>query len=237
MCGCLVGVRELDRYEALQPRGPLRAQVVKPVRIDLSSRKSIEDSVAELGDELGRIDVLVNNAGQFTGGLLAETDVEEIYATVQANLTGWLHLTRLVLPQMLARGEGKIVNQSSIVGYAHFPGTTIYGATKAGVSAMTHALRRELDDSGVTTLELITGGYDTQMLESAAEQLSRTRILPNGSSGIPPTGRRRSSRRSSPTRSGSSRAARASLRASRPRLPTRSWTRSRAAASIADARG
>jgi uncharacterized protein len=169
----LVGVRELDRYEALEPRGPLRAELVKPVRIDLSSRESLEDSVAELGDELGRIDLLVNNAGEFTGGLLAETDLDEIYATVQANLTGWLHLTRRVLPQMLARGEGKIVNQSSIVAYAHFPGTTVYGATKAGVSAMTHSLRRELEDSGVTTLELITGGYDTGMLHSAAEQLER----------------------------------------------------------------
>jgi len=167
----LVGVRELDRYRPLEPRAALRAEVVKPVRIDLSSRTSIEDSVADLGEELGRVDVLVNNAGEFTGGLLADADVDAIYSTVQANLTGWLHLTRMVLPQMLARGAGKIVNQSSIVGYAHFPGTTVYGATKAGVSAMTHALRRELHDSGVTTLELITGGYDTEMLHSAAEQL------------------------------------------------------------------
>ncbi len=169
----LVGVRELDRYEPPAPSGETRATEILPVRIDLSSRESIEDSITGLGDELDRIDVLVNNAGQFTGGLLSETDLDDIYATVQANLTGWLHLTRRVLPQMLARGEGKIVNQSSIVGYAHFPGTTVYGATKAGVSAMTHALRRELDGSGVTTLELITGGYDTDMLQTAAAQLER----------------------------------------------------------------
>jgi short-subunit dehydrogenase len=73
---------------------------------------------------------------------------------------------------MIERGEGKVVNQSSIVGYAHFPGTTVYAATKAGVAALTAALRRELQDTGVTTLELITGGTDTEMLEQAADQLS-----------------------------------------------------------------
>jgi short-subunit dehydrogenase len=141
------------------------------VRVDLSSREAVEASAAGLGDELDRIDVLINNAGEFTGGTLDRTDADDIYATVQANLAGLLHLTSLVLPGMLARGRGKIVNQASIVAYAHFPGTSVYAATKAGVAAATAALRRELDGTGVTTLELITGGYDTDMLHAAAEQL------------------------------------------------------------------
>jgi len=169
----LAGVRELDRFEPPEPGGGTRALEVKPVRIDLSSREAIDASVAGLGDELGRIDVLVNNAGEFTGGTLDETEIDAIYATVQANLAGLLHLTRLVLPGMLERKRGKIVNQSSIAAYAHFPGTAVYGATKAGVAAATDVLRRELADTGVTTLELITGGYDTDMLHKAADSLEQ----------------------------------------------------------------
>ncbi len=168
----LAGVRELDRHEPLDLGGEQQAPEVTPVRIDLSSHESIERSLDELGEELARIDVLVNNAGEFVGGPLDRVDVNSVYTTAQANLIGLMHLTRRVLPHMLERGEGKIVNQSSISGYAPFPGTAVYAATKAGVSAFTQALRRELEETGVTTLELITGGYDTDMLDRAAKELS-----------------------------------------------------------------
>ena len=163
----LAGVRDLGRFEPV----PGGAAEVVPVRMDLSSRDSIEACAAELGDELHRVDILVNNAGEWVGGPLAETAVDDIYKVVQANLAGTLHLTRLVLPHMLSRGVGKIVNQSSIVAYNHFPGTEVYSATKAGITALTNALRRELHDGGVTTLELITGGTDTDMLDQAASDL------------------------------------------------------------------
>jgi short-subunit dehydrogenase len=158
----LAGVRDLERFEP-----PAGAAEVTPVHVDLSTAESIEASVAGLD----RVDVLINNAGDLVGGPLAETDVEAIYRVIQVNLAGSLHLTRRLLPQMLERGEGKIVNQSSVIAYAHFPGTAVYAATKAGIAAMTAALRRELDGTGVTTLELITGGTDTDMLRGAADDM------------------------------------------------------------------
>lgn len=163
----LAGVRDLNRFEPF-PGGV--AEVV-PVRMDLASRESIEACAAELGEELERVDVLVNNAGEWVGGPLADTSEDDIYEVVQANLAATLHLTRFVLPHMLRRRDGKIVNQSSIVAYNHVPGTAVYSATKAGITALTNALRRELEGSGVTTLELITGGTDTDMLDQAAADL------------------------------------------------------------------
>lgn len=115
---------------------------MRPLEIDLSSRESIERAWSEHGEELGRVDVLVNNAGEFAGGRLERIELDQLYTTVQANLTGLMHLTQRVLPGMLERGEGKIVNQASIMGYAQFPGTSVYAATKAGVTAFTECLRR-----------------------------------------------------------------------------------------------
>jgi short-subunit dehydrogenase len=141
------------------------------VALDLSSRESIDAGCDELGDRLREVDVLVNNAGSFTAGQLETQDIDEIYELFQVNLVGLTHLTRRVLPLMLERGSGKIVNHSSFVGYVHFPGLSTYAASKAGVSAFTECLRRELEDTGVGTLEIVTGGVDTQMLQGAAEDL------------------------------------------------------------------
>jgi uncharacterized protein len=150
---------------------PIHAGPVIPVRMDLGSRQSIDACCDELGDELGRIDVLVNNAGAFAAGQHERQDIAEMYDVFQVNLVGLAHLTRRVLPVMLERGTGKVVNHASLVAYFRFPGISTYSASKAGVSAFTECLRRELKDTGVTTLEIITGGVDTAMLRGAADRL------------------------------------------------------------------
>lgn len=151
---------------AFEPIAGARAAEVRPVRVDLGSREAIEESAAALGDDLGRIELLVNNAGLLTGGLLEEQDLDQLYAMFQVNLVGLAHLTKLVLPGMLARGAGKVVNNASVSGYAFFPGATTYTASKAGVVAFTESLRRELRGTGVTTLHLVTPGVDTDMLDA-----------------------------------------------------------------------
>jgi short-subunit dehydrogenase len=149
--------------------GKAEAHEVRAVRMDLSSRESIEACATELGEDLHNIDLLVNNAGLVTGGLLEEQDIEQVYAMFQVNLVGLAHLTRLVLPGMLARGTGKVVNNASVSGYAFFPGATTYAASKAGVVALTESLRRELRGTGVSTLHLVTPGVNTDMLDATEE--------------------------------------------------------------------
>jgi short-subunit dehydrogenase len=168
----LCGTRSPDEYPALaRPSGGARE--IRPVALDLSSQESIEQSVAGLGDGARQIDVLVNNAGLMTGGLLEDQEVDDIYAAVQVNLTAVMHLTRLLLPGMLKRGSGKVVNNASISGYAYFPAATTYAATKAGVVAFTESLRRELRGTGVTTLHLVTPGVETDMLDATDEVYGR----------------------------------------------------------------
>ena len=77
------------------------------MRIDLASREAIDESVRGLGDLASEIDLLVNNAGLVTGGLLEEQDLDEVYAMFQVNLVGVVHLTQAVLPGMIERGSAR----------------------------------------------------------------------------------------------------------------------------------
>lgn len=153
----LAGVRDPDAFEPVAGRAEVR-----PVRMDLSTRAAIDDCVDALGDQ--PIDLLVNNAGQMTGGLLEEQDMDAVYAMFQVNLLAVAQLTHRLLPAMLARGSGMIVNNASISGYAFFPGATTYAASKAGVVALSESLRRELRGTGVDVLTVITPGVNTDML-------------------------------------------------------------------------
>ncbi|MEX2196118.1 MAG: SDR family NAD(P)-dependent oxidoreductase [Thermoleophilaceae bacterium] len=162
----LAGVRQPEDFEPIA--GP-----VEPVRMDLSSRDSIDASCAALGGRLGEIDLLVNNAGRMTGGLLEEQDLAEVYAMLQVNLVAVTHLTHAVLPGMLERGRGKVVNNASISGYAFFPAASTYAASKAGVVAFSESLRRELRGTGVGVLHLVTPGVDTDMMGATEDAYGR----------------------------------------------------------------
>jgi short-subunit dehydrogenase len=168
----LAGVRAPADFDppALPPGG---ARELRAVHMDLSSRESIERCCAELGEDLGRIDLLINNAGLMTGGLLEEQQPEEIYAMFQVNLVAVAHLTQRVLPGMLARRAGIVVNNSSISGYAHLPAASTYAASKAGVVAFSESLRRELRGTGVGVLHLVTPGVATDMLEATETAYGR----------------------------------------------------------------
>ena len=163
----LCGVRSEGSEPPTAPPGGARE--VRTVAADLSTRESIESAAAALPP----VDVLVNNAGLMTGGLLEEQDIDDIYAMFQVNLAAVVHLTKLVLPGMLERGRGTIVNNASISGYAWFPGATTYAAAKTGVVAFSESLRRELRGTGVNVLHLVTPGVDTDMLDATREVYGR----------------------------------------------------------------
>lgn len=168
----LAGVRSVEDFQA-PPQRPGGICAVRAVRMDLSSRASIDDCCTELGEELGEIDLLVNNAGLMTGGLLEEQAIEEVYAMFQVNLVAVTHLTRRVLPGMLERRTGAIVNNASISGYAYFPAASTYAASKAGVVAFTESLRRELRGTGVHAMHTVTPGVATDMLKDTDEVYGR----------------------------------------------------------------
>jgi uncharacterized protein len=164
----LCGVRSPDRFEAIEPT-PGGAMEVRAVRLDLSS----PEEIAQAWEGLPELDLLVNNAGLLTADQLERQELDEIYAMLQVNLLATIDLTRRALPAMLARRSGKIVNNASISAYAWFPGASTYAASKAGVVALRESLRRELRDTGVSVLHLVTPGVDTDMLAATKESYER----------------------------------------------------------------
>ena len=110
----------------------------------------------------------------------------------QVNLVGVTQLTRAVLPGMLGRGRGKIVNNASISGYAYFPAASTYAASKAGVVAFSESLRRELKGTGVDVLQLVTPGVQTEMMDATLEAYGRHMDTVPGTSSRPRSGRPRS---------------------------------------------
>ena len=171
---------EEELVQALKEAG---AKSVKTYYADLSSREGVEELLEKIKDV--PVEILFNNAGMLTGGLLEEQPLDDIYKMFQVNVQSLVHLTQAVLPGMLERKRGKIINNSSVSAFMHFPSATTYAASKAAVLAFTECLKLELKDTGVSTLLLITPGVKTRMFDEIEKLYSKTFAVPKDS--ITPT--------------------------------------------------
>ena len=125
--------------------------------IDLSQPSQREKLIVDVLSEFGKIDILVNNAGLETEGAYTELDWPSIQETIEVNLTAPMALTHLVLPGMLERKSGHIVNIASIAAKSGGPYDATYSGTKAGMAEWTRGLRLELRNSGVRFSTIFPG--------------------------------------------------------------------------------
>jgi len=147
--------RRTDRLEELAQE---LAPDVLPVTMDVTSKASIEQALASLPAEWQPIDVLVNNAGLALGTEPAhEASLDEWETMIATNCQGLVTMTRLVLPAMVARGTGHIINIGSTAGAFPYPGGNVYGATKAFVDQFTLNLRADLVGTGVRATNIAPG--------------------------------------------------------------------------------
>ena len=138
-----------------------------PVRADLRTRAGIETLMAAVTSVGRPVDALLLNAGVGVGGPFIETSLEEELHMIALNCNHTVHLAKLLVPAMVARGEGKVLITGSVVSTAPSPFQAVYGATKAFVMSFGEALRVELADTGVTVTVLQPGATDTQFFERA----------------------------------------------------------------------
>ena len=142
-CKVVLAARRIDRLQALAESIQAEGGEALAIPVDVTNRHEIDSMVQATLDVFGRIDILFNNAGFGRLNWLEELEPErDIETQVQVNLLGTILTTRAVLPHMLARQEGHIINMSSMAGMIAAPMYTIYAATKFGVRAFTDALRR-----------------------------------------------------------------------------------------------
>lgn len=141
-----------------------------PVTVDVADRASVDAMVEAVLGRWGQIDVLVNNAGIMRDARLVKMTEDEFDSVIDVNLKGVYNCTQAVAPHMIARGSGRIVNTSSIVGvYGNF-GQTNYVAAKAGVIGMTKVWARELGRKGITVNAVAPGYIATEMLSSVPDK-------------------------------------------------------------------
>lgn len=129
----------------------IRSLGVKAIALptDLADAAQVEALAVEAEHALGDVNILVNNAGVEHAVPFEAYPLEKLTTAVEVNLLAAMRLTRAVLPGMLARGRGHIVNMASLAGKMGLPGLTPYAATKAGLIMFTHSLRAELVDEPV----------------------------------------------------------------------------------------
>jgi NAD(P)-dependent dehydrogenase (short-subunit alcohol dehydrogenase family) len=132
-------------------------------RADISSEDDVKRVVRAVLDEHGRIDILVNNAGVQREAKLTDVTVEDFHAVVNVNLLGAVLLCREVLPGMVARKSGAIVNMSSVLGLVADPLLPVYGATKAGLLGLTRNIAITYGPDGIRCNAICPGDVDTEL--------------------------------------------------------------------------
>lgn len=142
---------------------------------DVAKEADCEKIVATARKEFGEIHILVNNAGIF-GPLkeAAEISAADFDHVMAVNVRSAVMLTRLVLPEMIRRGGGCIINMSSVSAKAAFPGSSLYGATKAAMLAMTRCTAAETARSGVRVNAICPGPvFETRMSQELGEAIAK----------------------------------------------------------------
>ncbi|GAB3396957.1 SDR family NAD(P)-dependent oxidoreductase [Schumannella luteola] len=161
-----------------------------PSTFDLRSPEAIRAAVAGLLAEHGRIDVLVNNAGVNRRGALLELSDDDWALTFDVNVDAIFHLTRAVLPQMVERRTGAIVNTASQWGLHPAPGHIGYNVSKAAVVSFTQSLARDYAPHNVRVNAVAPGEVRTPMVEANLARTGRTvddlnKLVPFGRIGEP----------------------------------------------------
>jgi 3-hydroxy acid dehydrogenase/malonic semialdehyde reductase len=159
----LLCARRLERLEELkQPLADAGAQGVRIFNLDVQSRASVEKAIAELPVEWREIDVLVNNAGLSRGlSKLYEDDPENWEEMIDTNIKGLLYVTRAVVPGMVSRGRGHVINLGSTAGYITYANGAVYCATKAAEKAISEGLKIDLMGTPVRVTSVDPGMVET----------------------------------------------------------------------------
>jgi NAD(P)-dependent dehydrogenase (short-subunit alcohol dehydrogenase family) len=135
--------------------------------LDVTDDQLVADSVREVLDRSGRIDVLVNNAGLGIAGAAEESSIEQARALFDTNLFGSIRMSRTVLPRMREQGSGRIINVSSVLGLVPAPFGALYSATKHAIEGYSESLDHEVREHGVRVL-LVEPAYTRTSFDSNA---------------------------------------------------------------------
>lgn len=160
----ILSARRTERLETLQKE--LHAQYgvecfILP--LDVRSKTEVHQQLSSLPPAWQAIDVLINNAGLALDTLALAEGIEEHWDTmIDTNIKGLLYVSKAILPGMLARNRGHVVNIGSIAGHEYYPNGNVYAATKHAVHALSKSMRLDMQGSAVRVTEIAPGAVETE---------------------------------------------------------------------------
>lgn len=181
-------VREGASVVVASRRGAEGAEVDLPaVRMDVTSQASVDDGVAKTREILGGVDVLVNSAAVNSERYWHELDADEVNRILDINVTGTFRTCSAVIPEMVERGAGRIINFTSQLAHKGSPGLAHYAASKAAIIAMSKSLALELTPHGILVNCVAPGPVNTQMTDQLTDEwrAAKAAQLPLGRFGEP----------------------------------------------------
>jgi NADP-dependent 3-hydroxy acid dehydrogenase YdfG len=163
--GALVWIGDIDADVAEQTAGTIPG--ARSGRLDVTSRASWESFLAEVNAQSGTVDVLINNAGVMPLGAFESESESTTDLILDVNVRGMLTGMRTVIPGMVARGRGHVVNIASMAGMIPIPGMVTYNASKFAAVGASLAARREYDGTGVAVCAILPSAVRTELSSGA----------------------------------------------------------------------
>ncbi len=159
-------MRDLKKAETLLNAAKKENLPISTVQLDVDKPESVKSSISKIMSEVGRIDVLVNNAGYGIFGCLEDLTLDEIRQQFETNFFSIIRLIQQVAPIMRKQGSGTIVNISSVAGRIGFPGTPAYISSKFALEGLSESLRYEMSPFGINTIIIEPGVIKTNFLNA-----------------------------------------------------------------------
>lgn len=162
--------RRKEKLEALANQSP---EQILPIKMDVTNRDEVKSAIDETISKLGKIDVLINNAGYGIVGALEETPDQEFRNQMETNFFGAINVTQEALPHLRKQGSGAIVNMSSMGGNMSFGGFSAYSASKFALEGASEALAQEVAPFGIKTMIVEPGAFRTEFAGNALKHMPK----------------------------------------------------------------
>ncbi|KGX87853.1 3-oxoacyl-ACP reductase FabG [Pontibacillus marinus] len=171
--GAKVAIADFNREVGEQRAIELKSEGfdVSFVEVNVAERESVDAMVESVASQFGGIDILVNNAGITRDAMLSKMTSEQFQQVINVNLTGAFHCAQAVLPYLVEKGKGKIINTSSVSGAFGNVGQSNYAAAKSGLLGLTKTWAKELGRKGINVNAVAPGFTETAMVEEVPEKV------------------------------------------------------------------
>ncbi len=162
----ILAARRLERLQELVELSDTTSVQFHLLQLDVSDRSAVESAISTLPPAWSDIDILINNAGLSRGlDKLHEGDIQDWEEMIDTNIKGLLYLTRYVVPGMVKRDRGHVVNIGSIAGHQTYPNGNVYCGTKAAVRAISEGLKQDLLGTPIRVSSVDPGMVETEFSE------------------------------------------------------------------------